>query len=279
VPDWEQADLRPAARVRRPVAAWRQQRRQGGALPFSLGQDLLQPPVQVVDQLGDACLLGHDPPNPLANLGGVAGVGEVAVAARAGQDGRLGGSTDQRATVRAAQLQVQRPWRGGVHRALAQPTACHLQRQHPVAAVCPTVMTRRGVGVVIQRQDELTGRAEGGLVAEPDHLRVALATTAWQVLHGPRYRQPPQGFANGQPWPSPVTSPPPRQMMKQRVRMVSHCGGAVPTQCPGPMLWPGSWRTPNGLPIRGPGRGLTAMVAIAVIGCSTVPKGDLGDSR
>ena len=104
VPDWQQADLRPAARVRQPVAAWRQQRRQGCALLFSLGQDLLQPLVQVVDQLGDAGLLGHDPPNPLANLGGVAGVGEVAVAAQAGQDGRLGGSTDQRVTVRAAQL-------------------------------------------------------------------------------------------------------------------------------------------------------------------------------
>jgi hypothetical protein len=104
VPDWQQADLRPAARVRQLVAAWLQQRRQGGALPFSLGQDLLQPPVQVLDQLGDAGLLGHDPPNPLADLGRVAGVGEVAVAARAGQDGRLGGSTDQRATVRTAQL-------------------------------------------------------------------------------------------------------------------------------------------------------------------------------
>jgi hypothetical protein len=73
-------------------------------LPFSLGQDLLQPPVQVLDQLGDAGLLGYDPSNPPANLGGVAGVGEVAIAARAGQNGRLGGSTDQRATVRAAQL-------------------------------------------------------------------------------------------------------------------------------------------------------------------------------
>jgi hypothetical protein len=52
VPDWQQADLRPAARVRQLGAAWRQQRHQGCALPFRLGQDLLQPPVQVVDQLG-----------------------------------------------------------------------------------------------------------------------------------------------------------------------------------------------------------------------------------
>jgi hypothetical protein len=119
VPDWQQAHLRPAARVRQLVAAWRQQRRQGCALSFRLGQDLLQPPVQVVDQLGDAGLLGHDPPNPLANLGGVTGVGEVAVAARAGQDGRLVGGADQRVTVGAAQLQVQRPRRGSVRRALA----------------------------------------------------------------------------------------------------------------------------------------------------------------
>ena len=40
VPDWLQAHLRPAARVRQPVTAWRQQRRQGCAVPFSLGQDL-----------------------------------------------------------------------------------------------------------------------------------------------------------------------------------------------------------------------------------------------
>ena len=46
-------------------------------------------------------------------------------------------------------------------------------------------MTCRGVGVVIQRQDELAGGAGGVLVAEPNHLRVALPTTAWQVVHGP----------------------------------------------------------------------------------------------
>jgi hypothetical protein len=178
VPGRQHAHLRPAARVRQPVAAELQQRRQGCALPFSLGQNLLQPPVQVVDQLGDAGLLGHDPPNSLANLGGVAGVGEVAVAARADQDGGLGGCADQRATVRAAQLQVQWPRRGGVQRALAQPTARHLKRQHPVAAVCPSVMTCRGVGVVIQRQDQLAGGAGDVLVAEPNHLRVALPTTA-----------------------------------------------------------------------------------------------------
>jgi hypothetical protein len=41
-------------------------------------------------------------------------------------------------------------------------------------------------------------------VAEPNHLRVELPTTAWQVVvHGPQYRQPPQGFANGQLWLSP----------------------------------------------------------------------------
>jgi hypothetical protein len=77
-------------------------------------------------------------------------------------------------------------------------------------------MTRRGVGVVIPRQDELTGGAGGVLVAEPNHLRVALPTTAWQVVHGPQYRQPPQGFANGQLWSSP--------------RSV-HMGG----------VWPGLW--------------------------------------
>jgi hypothetical protein len=37
-------------------------------LPLSLGQDLLQPPIQVADQLGDAGLLGHDGPNTVANL-------------------------------------------------------------------------------------------------------------------------------------------------------------------------------------------------------------------
>ena len=203
VPDWQQAHLRPAARVRQLVAAWLQQRREGCALPFGRDQDLLQPPVQVVDQLGDAGLLGHDGPNAVVNLRGVAGVGEVAVAARAGQDGGLGGSTDQRATVTAAQLQVQRPRRGGVQRALAQPTACHLKRQHPVAAVHPGVMICRGVRVVIQRHDELAGGAGGVLVAEPNHLRVALPMTAWQVVHGPQYRQPPQGFANDQLWLSP----------------------------------------------------------------------------
>ena len=41
-------------------------------------------------------------------------------------------------------------------------------------------------------------------MAEPNHLRVELPTTAWQVVvHGPQYRQPPQGFANGQLWLSP----------------------------------------------------------------------------
>jgi hypothetical protein len=193
VASWPQAELRPAAGVRQLVAAWRQQRRQGGALPVRLGQDLLQPPVQVVDQLGDVGLLGHDLPNALANLGGVAGVGEVAVAARAGQDGRLGGSADLRATVGAAQLQVQRPRRGAVQRVLAQPTACHLKRQHPIAAVCPGVMTCRGVGVVIPRQDELAGGAGGVLVAEPNHLRVALLTAAWQVVHGPSIGSHPKG--------------------------------------------------------------------------------------
>jgi hypothetical protein len=81
VPGRQQADPRPAAPVRRLVAAWLQQWGQGGAVLLGLGQGLLQPPAQVVDQLGDAGLFGQDRPNPLANLGRVAGVGEVAVAA------------------------------------------------------------------------------------------------------------------------------------------------------------------------------------------------------
>jgi hypothetical protein len=106
VPSRQQADPRPAAHLGQFLAADLQQRRQGGALPLGLRQGRLQPPVQVVDQLGDAGLLGHDRPNMLADLWGVAGVGEVGVAAWAGQDGGLDGCADQRATLFTAQLQV-----------------------------------------------------------------------------------------------------------------------------------------------------------------------------
>ncbi len=53
----QQADPRPAVPLRQLVAAHLQQRSQGGAVPLGLGQGLLQPPVQVADQLGDAGLL------------------------------------------------------------------------------------------------------------------------------------------------------------------------------------------------------------------------------
>jgi hypothetical protein len=43
-------------------------------LALSLGHDFGQPPVEVVDQLGDAGLLGHDRPNALPDLGELLGL-------------------------------------------------------------------------------------------------------------------------------------------------------------------------------------------------------------
>ncbi len=91
-------------------------------------------------------------------------------------------------------------------RALAQPTARHQQRRwHCVRVSCSGVVAWPTVGVVIQRQDELAGGAGGVLVAEPNHVRVALATTARQVDHGPSIGNHPKGSLTGQLWPSPAS--------------------------------------------------------------------------
>jgi hypothetical protein len=77
------------------------------------------------------------------------------------------------------------------------PGACTAHTAPPAARVPADRGRRHGRlahgRVVIQRQDEPAGGAGGVLVAEPNHLRVASPTTAWQVDDGPSIGSHPKG--------------------------------------------------------------------------------------